>query len=663
MDESENANISVFDTVSQTNENVSTNNKKDKWDSKLHFLLTCIGFAVGLGNIWRFPALAYENGGAAFLLPYITLSLLVGFPILFMEFAIGQSTSLGPLKVFGSIVPLFQGIGWGMISISIFTTMYYVPLLSWICIYIQKIISGDFNSIVSCRNEWNSIYCVSTVDDESCINGTTRNFITFNGTCYDVPQNFTGAAYRYELFTSNGLNGSQISYAAEEYFFKKLLTFDDDFYKNIFKFNWEVFISYNFVYFLVYLIVFKGVKIMGKVAFITSTVPYLIMIFFFIYSLKLDGSSEGIKFFLFEKTDFSTIFNIRTWKLATEQLFLSLSCGIGVTLSLSSHNEKNHNIFKDSLIVIFADNFMSFFGGITTFSILGFMAKRLGKEIDDVVSDGKVLAFVAYPEVAALTSIPFLFSLLFFIMILTLGLSSVVCFISSIATSFLDKFIKLRKRKNTTIFTVIFILYLLSLPITTKSGIYIFEILNTFAVSFNVLFVATMECISITHVYGINNFKRDIRRMLGEDRSILSRYFGSSGYIITFCQKYLNPTVLVTLTIVGIYESVKQTYIYGNDQYQIITPKELKVFGWIVATLPIIFIFTGGIIKGWKKRKTNFLDIIRPNESHMLTIKNYEPSPFITRVESSFKLLNINRRPTEETHELTSSNETQLKIS
>ncbi|CEF65017.1 Sodium-dependent dopamine transporter [Strongyloides ratti] len=658
MDETNDVTIKLDSNVSQTAENISTSHKKEKWDSKLQFLLTCIGFAVGLGNIWRFPALAYENGGAAFLIPYVTLSLLVGFPILFMEFAIGQSTSLGPLKVFGAIVPMLQGVGWGMISISIFTTMYYVPLLSWICLYIQKIATGNFNTIVSCKNEWNSIYCVSTVDDKICTNETNHAYITFNNTCYIVPDNYTGAIYRNMLFTNNGLNGTQITYAAEEYFYKKLLTFGGEFSKSIFEINWEVFISYNIVYFFVYLIVFKGIKIMGKVAFVTSTVPYLIMIFFFIYSLKLDGSSEGIKFFLYEKTDFSTIFTIKTWKLATEQLFLSLSCGIGVTLSLSSHNEKKHNIFKDSLIVIFADNFMSFFGGITTFSILGFMAKRLGKQIDDVVSDGKVLAFVAYPEVAALTSIPVLFSLLFFIMLLSLGLSSVVCFISSIITSFLDNFKKLRRYKTITIFISIFILYILSLPITTKSGIYIFEILNTFAVSFNVLFVATMECISITHFYGINNFKRAIRRMLGQGNSLFSRYFGSSGYILTFCQKYLNPLVLLTLSIVGIYESIGQEYIYGNDQYKIITPKKLVFFGWIVATLPIILIFVGGITEAWKKRKTNVIDILKPNESHILSIKNYEPSPIINYIESTCKKVEESQT-SNNTTELVTSNKTE----
>uniref|UniRef100_A0A0K0E5S1 Transporter n=1 Tax=Strongyloides stercoralis TaxID=6248 RepID=A0A0K0E5S1_STRER len=659
MDESINVSIKLDGSVSQSTGNISTTNKKEKWDSKLQFLLTCIGFAVGLGNIWRFPALAYENGGAAFLIPYITLSLLVGFPILFMEFALGQSTSLGPLKVFGAIVPMLQGIGWGMISISIFTTMYYVPLLSWICLYIQKIITGNFNTIVSCNNEWNSIYCVSTIDDKACTNGSDYTYITFNNTCYIVPDEYTGPIFRNILFTNNGLNGSQITYAAEEYFYKKLLNFSDDFYKSFFEINWEVFISYNIVYFFVYLIVFKGIKIMGKVAFITSTVPYLIMIFFFIYSLKLDGSKEGIKFFLYEKTDFSTIFNIKTWKLATEQLFLSLSCGIGVTLSLSSHNEKNHNIFKDSLIVIFADNFMSFFGGITTFSILGFMAKRLGKEIDDVVSDGKVLAFVAYPEVAALTSIPVLFSLLFFIMLLSLGFSSVVCFISSIITSFLDNFKKLRKFKSITIFISIFIMYLLSLPITTKAGIYIFEILNTFAVSFNVLFVATMECISITHFYGINNFKKAIRKMLGDGSNIFLRIFGSSGYILTYCQKYLNPLVLFILTIVGIYESIGQNYIYGNDQYKIITPKQLIFFGWIVATLPIILIIFGGIIEAWKKRKTNVIEILKPNESHILSFKNYEVSPFVNFIESKTTKQSKESQTSDNTTEFVTSNKTQ----
>lgn len=99
--------------------------KRGQWSNNHQFLLTCIGSAVGLGNIWRFPYIAYENGGGeysiclfnslstiligAFLLPYLICSFIIGFPLLYLELSLGQYASLGPNKTFEKMVPVLQG--------------------------------------------------------------------------------------------------------------------------------------------------------------------------------------------------------------------------------------------------------------------------------------------------------------------------------------------------------------------------------------------------------------------------------------------------------------------------------------------------------------------------------------------------------------------------
>ncbi|MCL4149645.1 UNVERIFIED_CONTAM: hypothetical protein GTU68_060317, partial [Idotea baltica] len=80
---------------------------RGKWDSKAEFYLSCIGYAVGFGNVWRFPYLCYKNGGAVFLIPYTLMLLLAGFPLFFMELAIGQYSCLGPNILFGKMAPIF----------------------------------------------------------------------------------------------------------------------------------------------------------------------------------------------------------------------------------------------------------------------------------------------------------------------------------------------------------------------------------------------------------------------------------------------------------------------------------------------------------------------------------------------------------------------------
>lgn len=98
------------DTLECTQLNIEENiEKRGKWGSSLEFLMSCIAMNVGLGNIWRFPFVAYENGGGAFLIPYILVLIFLGRPMYYLEVCLGQFSGRGNVKMFQSIAPILKG--------------------------------------------------------------------------------------------------------------------------------------------------------------------------------------------------------------------------------------------------------------------------------------------------------------------------------------------------------------------------------------------------------------------------------------------------------------------------------------------------------------------------------------------------------------------------
>lgn len=86
--------------------------QRGQWNNSFEFLLSIISMSVGMGNFYRFPFVAYQNGGGAFLIPYVLVLTFVGRPMYLLELAIGQFCSFGQVKVW-DICPFFRGVGYG----------------------------------------------------------------------------------------------------------------------------------------------------------------------------------------------------------------------------------------------------------------------------------------------------------------------------------------------------------------------------------------------------------------------------------------------------------------------------------------------------------------------------------------------------------------------
>ena len=112
---------------------------REQWTGQIGFIISAIGSAVGLGNIWRFPGVAYENGGGAFLIPYLVALVTAGIPILFLDYAIGhrfRGAAPTALRRLGAPrARWLESLGWFQVAIAFVIGLYYTAVIAWALSY------------------------------------------------------------------------------------------------------------------------------------------------------------------------------------------------------------------------------------------------------------------------------------------------------------------------------------------------------------------------------------------------------------------------------------------------------------------------------------------------------------------------------------------------
>lgn len=124
--------------------------KREKFSSRLGFILISAGCAVGLGNVWRFPYITGKYGGAAFVLIYLVFLLILGLPIMVMEFAVGRASQKSAARSFHVLEP--AGSKWHLMSFAAIAgnyllMMFYTTVGGWMLSYVAKMAAGTFNGL------------------------------------------------------------------------------------------------------------------------------------------------------------------------------------------------------------------------------------------------------------------------------------------------------------------------------------------------------------------------------------------------------------------------------------------------------------------------------------------------------------------------------------
>jgi NSS family neurotransmitter:Na+ symporter len=278
--------------------------KRDSFSSKFGVIAAAAGSAIGLGNIWRFPYVTGENGGAAFLLIYLAFVTLVGIPVMMSEFVIGRSAQKNAVGSFKRLAPRKPWFLVGMMGVA-----------------------GAFVIL--------AFYAV--------VAGWTLSYL------------FDSARYLVQPG----------KYGFGEMSTEQLRHFFQEGYDSFLTGTWKPVLTFLAMMGLTVAIVLSGVRDgIEKYAKILMPILLAILLVLVARGVTLEGAREGVQFLF--KPDFSQITG-NTVLVALGQAFFSLSVGMGTLITYGSYIQKRDNLANTAVSVAFADTFIAVIAGLAIF--------------------------------------------------------------------------------------------------------------------------------------------------------------------------------------------------------------------------------------------------------------------------------------------------------
>jgi SNF family Na+-dependent transporter len=421
---------------------------KERWSSKIGVILAVAGSAIGIGNFLRFPAQAANNGGGAFMIPYFTALLLVGLPLMWIEWTIGRfgggfghSTAPGIFHTLwnkNKFIKYFGVIGiFGPIIIFI----YYIYIESWLLGYSVFAIMGKY---AACT--------------------TQQSMLSF-------------------LHSYQGMNNEYFGGIGTAYFF-----FVITFLLNIG---------------VIYLGVSKGIE---KVCEYGLPVLFVFAIILLIRVFMLgtpDAAApdnnviNGLGFMW--NPDWSALGNAKVWVAATGQIFYTLSVGIGVILTYASYLTKDDDVALSGLGAAATNELAEVILGGSIVITAAFVF--FGANTKAVAASGTFnLGFVTMPLILQKVAFGNVFGFMWFMLLFLAGVTSSIS-LAQPAVAFLEDEFNFTKRRASGIFGIV--TFILCQPVIFFLGRGVLDELDFWSVNVCLIVFATVEAILFGWIFGM----------------------------------------------------------------------------------------------------------------------------------------------------------------
>ncbi|KAM8714182.1 hypothetical protein ACLKA7_014338 [Drosophila subpalustris] len=525
---------------------VAKEKPKEEWGNGLEFLFSCISLSVGLGNIWRFPYIAFQNGGGTFVIPYLIALLVIGRPVYYLEISLGQFRGGGALRAF-DLSPIFKGVAAGQVLATGASITYYSSIMALTLRFLLASFSSEL-PWSSCHDNWG----------DDCHDGSSPNV------------NATGKMSPAQL-----------------YFEREILHELPNIDNGLGLPNWQLVACLAAAWLIIGLVLIRGIKSSGKAAYFLGVFPYVVLLVLLLRAVTLPGAWDGIVYFF--KPQWRELLNPLVWYAAVTQVFFSLAICFGTLITYASYNNFNRNVYNDILIITTMDSCSSIIAGCITFGILGNLARQTGvADIGSVVKGGAGLAFISYPEaIAKFEYVPQMFAVLFFLMLFVLGIGSTVGMGSCILRVIRDQFGKRAGPSWALAGGLATLGFAVSIVYMTPGGQFILNLVDFYGVSFTALILAIGELVAVAWFYGVRRFCADIKYMMGIE----------TGWFWRICWAYVTPGLMSAVLLYTLFDMSALTY------KGVAYPQVAHVFGCCLAAFGLLQLPGWALYAVYKRRK------------------------------------------------------------
>ncbi|XP_007941199.1 orphan sodium- and chloride-dependent neurotransmitter transporter NTT5-like [Orycteropus afer afer] len=577
----------------QMTEKQSEDVTRPVWSNKYEYILAQVGYSVRLLNLWKLSHLWLVYGGVYIIL-YIFMTFFIGIPLLFLEMAFGQRLRQGSLDVWKFTSPWMTGLGYTSFMVCIIEGLCRSIINCWIFFY--------FGQAFQFPLPWDKCPLVknSSEFDAECARTTPSMYFW----------------YRKTLKASDTVeDGGPV----------------------IPSISLSLFLTWCFIL----LIMINGLKSVGKAMYVLVAMPFLITLSF-LFWIPLLEDLPFIQHLLVFKAP--SVYSLRVWFQAGRHALSAVGLGFGVIAAFSSHMPPSNNCLMDAFVVVLVNLIISLFVMPSILSIMNLWATvttnrcteknveillnlvssgELPPEakppenmlanarstfdtwIDSLpystkkvvlskvstcnikdkllkVKQGSTFAFLAFTEAMSFIPGSALRSILFLMMLLSIGLSGTVGIMQAIITPLQDTFPFFRRHPKLLIVSVSLLMFLLSLFFARPSGYYYFRLLSHHWVVHPVI-VITLETVAIAWFYGSKRFLAEMMTLMGHPISPIFHYL--------WC--YVCPLVLLGLTLVTLFYIFTKdfTYMAWNSSISKEVLKEYPVWTLKLATILSIIAF------------------------------------------------------------------------